>query len=217
MKLEGLKVNFLGDSITEGVGTSDISKVYWNLLKERDGVIARGYGVGGTRIAKQRIPSPDAKWDKYFFSRIDEMDDDADIVVIFGGTNDHGHGDAPIGEFSDRTDDTFYGALHHLYQELLKKYPQAHIVVCTPLHRAGEHDAINALNQRNSGCLEDYVNIIQEVAAYYALPVLDLYRTSGIQPEEDFLRERYAPDGCHPNDAGNERIYTCMKSFLQAL
>ena len=50
MNLKNLKINFLGDSITEGCGTSDISKVYWNLLAERDGVVARGYGIGGTRI-----------------------------------------------------------------------------------------------------------------------------------------------------------------------
>ncbi len=34
MKLEGLKINFLGDSITEGVGVEDMSNIYWNRLKK---------------------------------------------------------------------------------------------------------------------------------------------------------------------------------------
>ncbi len=38
------------------------------------------------------------------------MDNDADIIIVFGGTNDFGNGDAPFGEMSDRTPYTFYGA-----------------------------------------------------------------------------------------------------------
>ena len=58
MELKGTKINFLGDSITEGHGASSIDHVYWKLLEERDGVIARGYGIGGTRIARQQVPMP---------------------------------------------------------------------------------------------------------------------------------------------------------------
>ena len=217
MKLEGLKVNFLGDSITEGHGASDESRVYWRLLESRDGVIARGYGIGGTRIAKQRVPSPKPRWDIWFGSRVDDMDPDADVVVIFGGTNDYGHGDAPLGNMTSRRDDTFYGALHNLYTKILLKYPEARVVVMTPIHCRFEHQTVNGLGTRNVGSLEDYVNIIKEVAAYYAIPVLDLYTLSGIQPQEEFLRERYAPDGLHKNDAGQERIYRLLRSFLLQL
>lgn len=217
MKLNGCKIHFLGDSITEGAGVSDLSKVYWKLLERRDGVTARGYGIGGTRIARQQTPSAETKYDQYFRSRIAGMEKDADVIVVFGGTNDYGHGDAPLGEMSDRTDDTFYGALHLLYQELLRQYPTAEIVICTPLHRANETERISERGEKRAHFLYEYVNIIREVAAYYALPVLDLYETSGIQPEEAFLRERYAPDGLHPNDAGNERIYLRMKQFLEGL
>lgn len=34
--------------------------------------------------------------------RVDEMDDDADIVIVFGGTNGYGHGDAPMEDFESR-------------------------------------------------------------------------------------------------------------------
>ena len=35
------------------------------------------------------------------------MDSDADVVVVFGGTNDFGHGDAKLGTFESRDPYTF--------------------------------------------------------------------------------------------------------------
>lgn len=217
MELKGTKINFLGDSITEGYGASSIDRVYWKLLAENDGVIARGYGIGGTRIARQRVPSPEPRWDLNFPGRVGDMDPDADVIVVFGGTNDYGHGDAPLGRMTDRTEDTFYGALHCLYQKLLARYPEAEIVIMTPIHYAMEHQTVNGLGVRNVGCLGDYVRIIREVAAYYALPVLDLYTLSGIQPAEEGLMYRYTVDGLHPNDDGHARIYRLLRNFLIAL
>lgn len=214
MELKGRKILFLGDSITEGWGTSSSEKIFWSLLSSRDGAEVTGYGIGGTRIARQKLPSEEAKYDQHFVSRVEGMDSKADVVVVFGGTNDYGHGDAPIGTPSDRTDSTFYGALHCLYLALLKKYPAAQIVVMTPLHREGENNLLNDFGLRNVGFLSDYVRIIKKVAAFYALPVLDLYSLSGIQPDVQLLKERYAPDGLHPNDAGHERIYRLLRDFL---
>ena len=219
MKLEGLKINFLGDSITEGGGVSCIENVYWNILKRDYGLAqARGYGVSGTRFAKQRVPSATARWDLDFCSRLPEMDDDADVVVIFGGTNDFGHGDAPMGSPLDRTPDTFIGACHTLFSAAINKYPEATIVVMTPLHRLNEDNASGEGNKTaNLAPLCDYVKVIKEVAAYYSLPVLDLWSLSGIQPRVDVLREKFCPDGLHPNDAGHARLAHRLAAFLQSI
>ena len=103
MELRGKKAVFLGDSITEGVGVSDISKGYVNLVKEGLG-LAEAYnrGISGTRFAHQSAHSEEASFDKDFISRVEELPTDVDLVVVFGGTNDYGHGDAPFGDFSDR-------------------------------------------------------------------------------------------------------------------
>lgn len=214
MDLKGKKINFLGDSITEGCGTSGEDKVFHQLLKRYAGLsAARNYGVGGTRMARQLVPSEESRWDEYFSLRADKMDLDADVIVVFGGTNDYGHGDAPIGTFEARNPDTFYGACHELYRKLLTKYPDALIVVMTPLHR--ENDSVQ--NQSNRKSLSDYVDIIKEVAKYYSLPVLDLYSMGGIQPDVPVIKERFCPDGLHPNDAGHEIICSKLKGFLEAL
>ncbi|MCQ2413167.1 MAG: SGNH/GDSL hydrolase family protein [Clostridia bacterium] len=216
MKLEGLKINFLGDSITEAAGTSDPKYVFWRQLGERTGAVCRGYGIGGTRIAKQTTPSSVARYDRYFASRIDEMDPDADVIVVFGGTNDYGHGDAPLGTMADRTPDTFTGACHDLITRLEEKYPAKPIVICTPIHRKGESE-IHVKVGTQPTVLQTYVDIIKEVAAYYGCPVLDLFRVSGIQPDIPSQAELLTKDGLHPNDLGNSLICDRLAGFLGAL
>ena len=137
--------------------------------------------------------------------------------MIFGGTNDFGRGDAPLGEMSDRTQDTFYGALHVLYRSLIEKFPTAKIAILTPLHRLNEDDPCGDIKPEPVGTLKQYVSVIREVAEYYALPVLDLYATSGLQPRVPIIQQTYMPDGLHPNDAGHEILAEKIAQFLQTL
>lgn len=212
MELKGKKINFLGDSITEGVGTSSPENIYLNVLKRTAELAeARNYGISGTRIAKQK--NPNDTWGEAFSDRFYKMDDDADVVVVFGGTNDYGHGDAKIGTVDDKTNDTFYGACHVLFSGLIKKYPKSEIVVMTPIHRENE----NVGNASNNKTLKDYVDIIKEMAEFYSIPVLDLYAMSGLQPNIPEIKEIYVPDGLHPSDLGNQRIADRLYSFLKNL
>ena len=216
MELKGTKINFLGDSITEGAGTSSHDKMYTMVIEREYGAICQNYGIGGTRIATQKTPTEE-KWDRDFISRVPEMDNDADIVVVFGGTNDFGHGDAPLGTMSDRTPYTFYGALHCLYTALIEKYPGVPIVVLTPLHRITEDVPTGDNKPAPVATLKEYVNIIREVAEYYSLPVLDLFKESGLQPKIPIIQQKYVPDGLHPNDAGNAILAHKIARFLEML
>lgn len=216
MELKGTKINFLGDSITEGAGTSSHDKMFTMLIEREYGAICQNYGIGGTRIARQKTATVE-KWDRDFISRVPEMDNDADVVVVFGGTNDFGHGDAPLGTMSDRTPYTFYGALHCLYTALTEKYPDVPVVILTPLHRLNEDSPKGDNKPEPVGTLKEYVNIIREVAEYYSFPVLDLYKESGLQPKVPVIQQKYIPDGLHPNDAGNEILAHKIARFLETL
>lgn len=217
MDLAGKKIAFLGDSITEGCGTSSLEHTFWNVLGQKTGAQVFGYGIGGTRIAPQRVPS-DPRADQDFISRVDGMITDADVVVVFGGTNDFGHGDAPFGTRGDQTSETFCGALHVLFTKLYERYPAAQLVVMTPTHRLSETDSVmNEFGVRRSGNLRAYVQAIRDAAEDFAVPVLDLFRVSGIQPSVPALREAYMPDGLHPNDAGHAKIADKLIGFLQTL
>lgn len=216
MELKGTKINFLGDSITEGAGTSSPDRMFTMLIEREYGAICQNYGIGGTRIARQKTAT-DERWDRDFISRVPEMDADADIVVVFGGTNDFGHGDAPLGTMSDRTPYTFYGALHCLYTALTEKYPDVPVVILTPLHRLNEDSPKGDNKPEPVGTLKEYVNIIREVAEYYSFPVLDLYKESGLQPKVPVIQQKYIPDGLHPNDDGNAILAHKIARFLETL
>lgn len=207
---------FLGDSITAGAGASSYDKSYVPVFAELSGAEAKNYGIGGTRIARQVNIIGDNQYDRDFLMRVDEMDADADIVIVFGGTNDYGHGDAPMGNFESRDVKTFYGAMHCLCIQLLNKYPNADILFMTPLHRADEDAFVSDAGISKLPLLK-YVSAIKEVAEYYALPVLDLYSVSGIQPKVDVIKELYMPDGLHPSDKGARRIAEKLYGFLSAM
>ena len=174
---------------------------------------ARNYGIGGTRIARQRIPSGEPKFDQDFCGRFSEMDPDADIIVVFGGTNDHGHGDAPMGTETDRTPDTFIGACHFLFSRLPNQFPGAIIVVLTPLHRMGE----NIPKGERGWLLRDYVRVIRDTAAFYGLPLLDLFETSVIRANGPEIAAKLTTDGLHPNDLGHEILAGEIGDFLKGL
>ena len=219
MELEGKIINFLGDSITEGAGVYDPQNIYVARIGRMCGLkVANNYGISGTRIARQQKRTEDhQRFDLDFCQRALEMDKNADINVVLGGTNDFGHGDAPLGKPCDRTPDTFWGACHCLMSELITTYPNAVNVICTPLHRLTE-DMPNGDNKPAPvGTLKTYVDIIRTVAEYYSLPVCDLYAMSGLQPRVDSVRERFVPDGLHPNDDGHAILAERIAGFLKSL
>ena len=212
MQIKGKKINFLGDSITEGVGVSAPENKYVEVFARKfEPALVRNYGISGTRFARQYTPTvANPRFDLDFCSRVCEMDEDADVVVIFGGTNDYGHGDAPMGEFGDRTPDTFYGACHTLMRTTIERFPDAQIIIMTPLHRATE-------NRANRPSLCEFVRAIRECAEFYSIPVLDLYARSGIQPQLEVYKTRFAPDGLHPNDRGAEKLADLLGAFMMTL
>ena len=219
MILKGATVNFLGDSITQGVGASSLETRFTDVFAREFGLKAvSNYGISGTRIARQQHPETDNPlYDQDFCRRFSKMDPNADAVVVFGGTNDFGHGDAPLGTFADRTPDTFTGACHYLMNGLLEMYAGKPVVILTPLHRWNEGCPRGDVKTEDVAPLSTYRTILLRVAESYALPVLDLYAVSGIQPTNARNRERLAPDGVHPNDAGYALLAHRIGKFLESL
>lgn len=203
----------LGDSITAGALSSSPQTAYVGRLTQLSGATVINYGSGGSRISKQTKPSFNPVIDRDFILRAKEMQPTADYVVIFGGTNDFGHGDAPLGSLGDDTPYTFYGALFCLYTLLKNKYPTAKMVAVTPLRRRDE----NAPEERGFylSPLKDYVSAIKRVAKEFSIPVLDLFSNAELTftPKEN--GEKYfSADGLHPNDLGHQIIAQELYQFL---
>ena len=218
MNIKNSTINFLGDSITEGVGASKIENRFTDVLAREYGLkAANNYGIGGSRIARQIVITSDI-CDRDFCMRYKEMNKNADAVVVFGGTNDYGHGEAPLGVPEDRTPDTFWGACHYLFNGLLEMYSGKPILILTPLHRLDENNPLgDGRKPRSAAPLKTYKDIIVNVAEHYGLPVLDLYATSGIQPLNETNRKLLLPDGLHPSDMGHALIARRIANALMLL
>ena len=220
MNTQGFVVNFLGDSITQGVGVKDITNNRFdNVLKELCGLKeVRNYGIGGTRIAHQFRPSLNAWWDLDFCGRAERMAADADVVVVFGGTNDYGHGDAPFGTISDTDRSTFCGSVRRLMEILTRRYPDATLIFMTPARRPGDDNPSCSPSRYVPGLpLKEYVDAIKEIAKDFPVAVLDLYTQLGIDPNHEDDRVAYTADGLHFNDAGHRVIAQTLCSFLEKL
>ena len=197
MELKGKVFNFLGDSITEGCGVSCGDNVFHQLIKRQYGMQhAYNYGVGGTRIARQITPSRvSTRHDLTFELRAEIMDKKADAVVVFGGTNDFGHGDALFGTADSEDIYTFCGAVNSLITKLQRDFSTADVVFMTPLHRLGE----NKPNPSSGKTLAEYAAAIRTICGIRGIPVIDLFAIEPIDPADEGL----FPDGLHPNDKGH--------------
>ena len=159
---------------------------------------------------------------------------DSALIVVFGGTNDLSYDSKAIGDlFVEETitptgnmgnkklvaptdTDTFAGALHNLIQTIQSAAPLVPIVFMTPLKRnhnsASNPDYITC--NSNGDYMIDFVNAIKEICAFYAIPVLDLYSNSNLNPLAPQGSTIFA-DGLHPNNKGHRLIGKLLYNFVK--
>ena len=224
MKLKGKRINFLGDSITEGACVIDKdANRYDNCLKRIAKLRAvYNFGISGTRLAHQIRPSAKPRMDLCFSGRAYDLNPNADITIVYGGVNDYLHGDAPIGNWGDSTPATFYGAVRFIMTLLKERFPKQTVVFMTPArcYYCGI-DMYKPSTDPKKGVnplpLLDYVNIIMRTGKELGVPVLDLYHTLPIDPYNEEENKKYTADGLHFNDEGHKVLATHLKSFLESL
>lgn len=219
MILKGKKIAFLGDSITEGVGVSDQANRYDRRIERECGLAALWTdAISGSRFAYQFKPSEWPRQDLCFAGRACNLPLDLDVIVVFGGTNDYGHGDAPFGSLEDKTVATFCGATRFMMELFHTRYEGKPIVFLTPARRlGGDTVASRRQNDPEGRPLLDYVDAIKTIAKDYGVYVIDLYRELGIDPSKEEDREAFAPDGLHFNDAGHGVIAEKLIAFFASI
>lgn len=202
------KVACLGDSITN-LGGDD--KTYVDFLGDDTlPVAAQNVGMSGSSLG---IPGVDGA-NPALCQRWREIEKDADVILIFGGSNDYGHSEFPctLGDPSADTDDRmdFCSALRYLIVTLRQKYPSAAVIYVMPLTRNEEkwyrklglpvEDATGV--NRFGYTLDDYRKAASEICARYDCPVLDAHGLPELDPYAEETASVYFRDGVHLTDEG---------------
>ena len=222
MDLEGKVISFLGDSNFEANRIVDVENDRFDYVLKRICNLKRvnNYGVSGTRIAHQSHPSPKARHDGNFCIRAWDMDKKSDVIVVMGGSNDYGSGDAPLGNPGDEDRTTFCGSLEYLCNTLKELYPKAKIVFLTPPHCICDYlpspDPLK-VNCPEKHILVDYVDMVIKIATSHQIPVFDMFRDLGIDLSDPKQAEKYSFDGMHFNVEANHIIGEKLAAFLMSL
>ena len=200
-----MNIAFLGDSITYGYALDDKSLKYSTLVASALGMTEENYGITGTLVAKAGLNNDN---DNAFIDRA-HLIDNADVAVIFGGTNDYFWSDKPI-----EGDDTSYfaRAVEEIIERVKEKRGEKLTLFVTPYPHNGignfegadrwntssRHDT-DAKNY-NGHSLEDYSNKIVELCTKHGVEYLNLHR------DFPFDHRVHTIDGCHPNPQGHAMI-----------
>ena len=215
---QGKKWVAFGDSISAGFQLDDPDTQLYSQLIAKDlglqlvsgsmhAMNSMGYTVtAGTAVGQHSMPA---------YVNADK-NKDADLVTIFAGTNDFGRSVAmPLGTMADDANtESFYGRLKLTCDLLSAKYPNALVILVTPLPR---HDCADGTKGavEPTKTLVDYADAIRQVAALYSFPVLDLTRESGMQMRSKAFRTAYMADNIHPNAAGHAKfIAPALERFI---
>lgn len=213
-------INILGDSITQGVGARTPDKAYPVILSRLTGANVNNYGLSCSRITdiNSTVSNPGS-----FIDRMYGMDKTADLVIVFGGTNDFWYGDCPIGNRTDTCVNTFYGALNTMIPYLKNAHPGADIVFIVPYQQSKDADETHPYRRSTNGnfgtgTLNQYRTAMLDRCEYYGIPVLDLYADFELNTVDNReALERYGNylcDGCHLNDAGYNLLARKIYRFI---
>ena len=216
----------LGDSISDRhhIGCT---KNYWGFLAERYGVTPFVYAINGQQM--RHIPDQAAAFLK------EHPGEKPDVVLIFAGTNDY-NGNAPLGEWYSFTNavvnangnevtrrhrsflfdkNTFRGRINLAISFVREHFPEAWIVMLTPVHRGYANFGPKNVQPDESYAngrglfLDAYVDAVKEAGNVWAVKVVDLHAVSGIfpnSPTQDAWISNPKTDRLHPSTQGHKRM-----------
>ncbi len=230
MSWKDKKIVVMGDSITWGAFTD--GNIWWQELGNLLGCSSIvGNGVRGSCFSK----TSDYKEENEPMSeRWKALPTGADLYIIFGGTNDYGHGSL-LGTMDDTTDVSFYGAMHLIISGLQDANPNAKLVFMTPLSRygfgtteTGKQLLYDTTRNAAGHILEDYREAIFKKCEKQGIEVIDTYTISGFDfsAGQDGVnafdgnaigKSPWTVDGLHPNTEGHLKLAERILPYIESI
>lgn len=194
----GMKIVCLGDSVTAGSNLDKLENYEAMSYPYQLGEVLNAgevvnLGIGGSSIGRY--------WENAFVDRYSSIPADADIIIVMGGTNDgFCASERELGSLEERRERTFAGDLDELLRKLKTDYPEAEILLATPLPNI-LHDM---LRKERSFLLpqSSFVKIMKQLGQEYGVLVIDLYNTNLLNTHDAAVIHSFMPDGVHGNEMG---------------
>ena len=194
----GMKIVCLGDSVTAGSNLDKLENYEAMSYPYQLGEVLNAgevvnLGIGGSSIGRY--------WENAFVDRYGSIPADADIIIVMGGTNDgFCASERELGSLEERRERTFAGDLDELLRKLKTDYPEAEILLATPLPNI-LHDM---LRKERSFLLpqSSFVKIMKQLGQEYGVLVIDLYNTNLLNTHDAAVIHSFMPDGVHGNEMG---------------
>jgi len=210
----GKTMAIFGDSISQLTGVYHTPATVWNtLVAQALGMTVLNYAIAGACVSKSTPASA-------YTPIIDvypTASDDADLVVVFGGTNDWNLANCPFGTITDADNTTFCGTINLLCEGLLTKYVGKTICFILPIKRKktnGNIDSTNTLGKT----LRDYCDAIETICGRKSIPVFDAWKNSGLTPfNAANCTANFGDLSIHPNAAGHIILANAIQGFLSIL
>lgn len=195
--LYGKTMNIIGDSYVSNNG-QPITDTWHYKVASKNKMVYRNYGINGNCLVA------DGGSGTKVIDRFDEMDNDADYILVVGGKNDYNQQMA-ISEFSTQ--------LASLIKKVVQKYQGKHVCFFTPWPDQGPA-IVNPI------ALHEYANAIEEQCSLLGVPCFNSSKYSGIATYNAQFRAKYfqtADDVSHLNAAGHDLFVNKAQKFLESL
>ena len=228
-----IKLQVFGDSMTDRSWTTIPGWVDFVAEKLTNfDITLDNQAIGGNTLAKYTVPAG-YEWpsgnvltedtDKGIAYQIAEqgaLDGAADMVIIWAGANDW-KSNVDLGSLGSADSTTIHGAVKAIIETAAAN--QSQLLFITPLQRMHTESTVpdatleeNEKGQKINGdgtSLEQVADAILEECAYYAIPCLDMYHTSGINV---LNIGQFTTDGLHSNELGAKRLATLIAHAVES-
>lgn len=208
--LYGKKLSLNGDSICYGAGSTG---GYGKMIADTYNMTLQNIGVSGGTITAETYYSNGTTPRHWICRTIENMDTDADYIILEGGVNDSANA-VTLGTITPKLnsaldDTTFYGAFESVLKQLLLRFPGKKIGYIA-VHQMQAN--FSAANDENTS----YYYAAKKCCAKWGVPFLDLNIScppwgmiSEANTEMLPLKQAYTHngDGWHPNEDGYRTYY----------
>lgn len=201
----GVKITFIGDSVTEGLGgiqDADGRQVsYVNYVQEalQFGEVCNN-GHGGATIVDYNNND-----DLAIGAHMDELFvKDSEITVFYAGLNDFltNVEVKNFGVLDDGSTGGYCGQLQKIVNSLRTSYAGTQFFFVTAYQTPNTSSTKEFTNFNGIPTLNDYMNPLRTLAQQNGYPVIDLYSIGLMDMHDEATAQHLLADSIHPNDAG---------------